>query len=138
MIGKISKTLKVIESKKFQRNYLKVKNFFTKFLYKYEVSVSVSIFNFNNQLKILRLDMILNIYTKVKIKSISIFIWWYLIQLLQGLIIHAIYKTRAGSILAIDRPGIQTWMFIVFPSFLFSFLFFKFKCRQKHQDQDQD
>jgi len=74
MIGKISKTLKVkvIESKKFQRNYLKVKNFFTKFLYKYEVSFSVSIFNFNNQLKILRLDMILDIYTKVKIKSISI------------------------------------------------------------------
>jgi len=50
-----------------------------------------------------------NTKVKVKFKKInSIFIWWYPIQLLLGLTIHAIYKTRAGSILAIDRPGIRT------------------------------
>ena len=46
--------------------------------------------------------------TKVKIKTVFIWWWWYPIQLLLGLIIHAIYKTRAGSILAIDRPEIRT------------------------------
>jgi len=55
--------------------------------------------------------MILDICTKVKIKSI------YLHLMIPNPATTGInhtrtryYKTRAGSILAIDRPGIQTWM----------------------------
>jgi len=48
-----------------------------KFSETFEVSVSVSIFNFNNQLKILRLDMIIDILgskrTRKQFKTLTLF-----------------------------------------------------------------